>query len=371
MFSPGPATSPGYSPTSPGYSPTSPGYSPTSPGYSPTSPGYSPTSPGYSPTSPGYSPTSPGYSPTSPAYSPTSPAYSPTSPAYSPTSPAYSPTSPAYSPTSPAYSPTSPQYSPTSPQYSPTSPQYRCAGLWEVGACNGLLHAPPAAQVGVACSADAAPTSPSPLPRCPTRPAARRRRSTGGLLGRWLRVGVCSRMLCMRSTAAGHPHLLACCTHVCVTSSASLACLPCAAPPARSTARRARSTRQHRRSTVQRVRSTGALQGQQGSRGRWGCSGWPSSSRRRSAWRGLQQRLFSPVLPLLAPAKRPFPAPAAARRARSTARRARSTRPPRRSTAPPREWPAGRGGVGGGWMGRQRVLPLPRVASPPTCLSRP
>ena len=33
MFSPGPATSPGYSPTSPGYSPTSPGYSPTSPGY--------------------------------------------------------------------------------------------------------------------------------------------------------------------------------------------------------------------------------------------------------------------------------------------------------------------------------------------------
>ena len=61
MFSPGPATSPGYSPTSPGYSPTSPGYSPTSPGYSPTSPGYSPTSPGYSPTSPGYSPTSPGY----------------------------------------------------------------------------------------------------------------------------------------------------------------------------------------------------------------------------------------------------------------------------------------------------------------------
>jgi DNA-directed RNA polymerase II subunit RPB1 len=124
MFSPGPATSPGYSPTSPGYSPTSPGYSPTSPGYSPTSPGYSPTSPGYSPTSPAYSPTSPAYSPTSPAYSPTSPAYSPTSPAYSPTSPAYSPTSPAYSPTSPAYSPTSPQYSPTSPQYSPTSPQY-------------------------------------------------------------------------------------------------------------------------------------------------------------------------------------------------------------------------------------------------------
>ncbi|PSC72236.1 DNA-directed RNA polymerase II subunit 1 [Micractinium conductrix] len=124
MFSPGPATSPGYSPTSPGYSPTSPGYSPTSPGYSPTSPGYSPTSPGYSPTSPGYSPTSPAYSPTSPAYSPTSPAYSPTSPAYSPTSPAYSPTSPAYSPTSPAYSPTSPAYSPTSPAYSPTSPQY-------------------------------------------------------------------------------------------------------------------------------------------------------------------------------------------------------------------------------------------------------
>ena len=119
MFSPGPATSPGYSPTSPGYSPTSPGYSPTSPGYRwvgcvgkaawprqtrpskgcthnqrppawlplahfsssshPVLPPCSPTSPGYSPTSPGYSPTSPGYSPTSPGYSPTSPGYSPTS----------------------------------------------------------------------------------------------------------------------------------------------------------------------------------------------------------------------------------------------------------------------------------------------------